>query len=366
MDSLMAETVEEKQWYLAVGDRSIGPLTTALVTRGIQSGKVPLTAWICQVGANSWSALSSFGEFQDVVDHVLAAGVAANQQRDRASSSPPAVSGTQPSAGDLNSGNGSASASTAQPRPAAGEEEDPTGQHSVLPYEQPEPGQLPSFEQEQSVGETDFVTSAASLGSNEPLARQEQPSFPEQSGQREIPPNLNQGGWSLSEAAPTVDHSTQASGSPAAARAAARLTHDDLGIDITFDEDHENAIDWRERFQSYFLVGSEVQLPAEDKLLQSLRETPRAIFMHDEALWNLSLCLAFGSDEVAYTSARTFFEAIAPEQASERIEWICRTLLSKGFMPSGIPRSDGMRGIDLLRGACPAELSEVFEREAVD
>jgi hypothetical protein len=142
--------------------------------------------------------------------------------------------------------------------------------------------------------------------------------------------------------------------------------HDDLAIDVTFDEQHESQVDWLERFQSYFLVGTQVELPDESNLIRSLSETPREVFLHDEALWNLSLCLAFGSDEVARFSAIALFDALASKPNEERIEWICRTLLSKGFMPSGIPRADGMRGINVLRSACPDELRHVLEREAVD
>ena len=355
MDSLMAETLQEKQWYLTVGDRSIGPLTTDLVLRGIQSGKVPLTAWICEVGADAWSALSSFSEFQDVVDRVLAAEVPANQAQQVGSNSPQPTSATlaPSSASSLArdrsaGGEPSLESGSELAAPVAVEEEEPTGRRAMLAFEQLESN--PAFEQ--SVGDTELVTSAPLTPTEQSAARGELPSLVEQSGQRAVPPDLNRGGWSLGAPEPTPDELADAASTTAAqaaaTRAAARLTHDDLGIDITFDEDHENSINWKERFQSYFLVGSEVELPDEGKLLQSLRETPRTTFIHDEALWNLSLCLAYGSEVVALTSASTFFEAVTPELATERIEWVCRTLLSKGFMPSGIPRSDGMRGIEML------------------
>jgi hypothetical protein len=247
---------------------------------------------------------------------------------------------------------------------------------------------LPSFADDAAggLGDSDLVTSASLplAMAQEYTAREELPSVDEQSGPREVPPELRP--------TPLFDPAVNANGvdeyasdtigadanyyrseAPMEFSAGAVIAesvehdlHDDLGIDITFEEDEQNTIDWSERFQSYFLVGTEVELPEEAMLLQSLHETPRATFLHDEALWNLSLCLAFGSDEVAATSARTFFEAIAYDQASERIEWICRTLLSKGFMPSGIPRAEGKRGIDLLRMTCPVDLLDVLDREAMD
>jgi hypothetical protein len=358
MDTSMVERVQEKHWYLAVGDRSIGPLTTALVTRGIESGKVPLTAWICQVGANSWSALSSFGEFQDVVDRVLSAGVPANQQNPQS----PATAGYQESEA---SPSASPVSTTRESQPqypadqlavdetqtielpnafASAVQADRESADAALPqlaYEVSDA--LPSF--------ADVVTSATLPLEIErefaAVARDELPSVDEQSGEREA----FAAPQALPESPHTGDH---------------HELHDDLGIDITFEEDAQNAVEWNERFQSYFLVGTKVELPEETQLLQSLAETPRAVFLHDEALWNLSLCLAFGSDQIAAASARTFFDAIASDQASERVEWICRTLLSKGFMPSGIPRAEGMRGIEFLRMSCPAHLADVLEREALD
>jgi hypothetical protein len=352
MESSMAETLQEKHWYLAVGDRSIGPLTTELVAKGIQSGKVPLTAWICQVGASSWSALSSFGEFQDIVDRVLAAEVPANQQsagRPEPGASVSSESST--SRGTRGERLASESAETA----STTDEDEATGKRGTLPYEQTEPDETCVNDAEN--GQPDFVTSAPSVlpvdVSGSGVARHELSSISEGSGPREALPEL---GGNVGEAV----------GEAHAATIGAFDAHDDLGIDITFDEESDRAVDWNERFQSYFLVGTEVELPEEERLLQSLSETPRSTFLHDEALWNLSLCLAFGSERVAATSAKTFFDAVGVEHGPERIEWICRTLLSKGFMPSGIPRSDGMRGVELLREACPVELMDVLTREALD
>jgi hypothetical protein len=377
MESLMVETAQEKHWYLAVGDRSIGPLTTELVTRGIESGRVPLTAWICQVGASSWSALSSFGEFQDVVDRVLASEVPANQQgREVSVSTHPSPGTTQATAPvsevheieRIRAAREAAQAIGASSGAdfVSDEDEQPTGQHSVPPFESSVPEPLPSFAEE--IGDEDFVATASPVLPTEAGIREELPSFAEQSGQREAVVLLRDD-LLHDPIVARPDAFTQGDAQPFVQRDTVpheQFSHDDLGIDVTFDEDHEHAIDWKERFQSYFLVGTEVELPDEAGLLRSLRETPRATFLHDEALWNLALCLAFGSDEVAATSALTFFEAVGSDQAPERIEWICRTLLSKGFMPSGIPRSEGMRAIDVLQRTCPVGLREVLWREAVD
>lgn len=308
MDSWMAATVSEKQWYLAVGDRTIGPVTTDLVMRGIRSGRVPLTAWACQVGASHWSALSSFSEFQvasawcDTPD----ANGAPQQSRYGRSPLPGAVSPVDSAEGDLDQDSGV----VAPPQTSS------TPDSAVV--ERQSAHLAAGFAREDLFGN----------GETEPL-----PSFAdEREGSAEL----------------------------------ATTAAEELNIDVQFEEEHESSVNWLERFQSYFLVGSEVELPDESKLLMSLRHTSRDTFLHDEALWNLSLCLAFGSDTIADASARTFFDAIGPEDGGERVEWICRTLLSKGFMPSGIPRSDGMRGIEILRQTCPPELRAAFEREATD
>jgi hypothetical protein len=329
MESVMANQIEEKQWYLAVGERSLGPISTDLVARGIRSGKVPVTAWVCQVGAETWSSLSSFSEFHEAVA---------------------AVNGPSDGIGVI--------------APVRGahlvEAQEGMVQRELLPYEQQgnqselQPnasldnvtqGQPPAQFNEPQAQESSHNAFSAVFGDAEP-ARDSTNSYSDISGQREIDPLIRK---------------------EAAAAIAEPPGEDDLGIEITFDEEH-GSVDWNERFQSYFLVGSDIQLPEEEKLLRSLHETPKSTFVHDEALWNLALCLAFGSEAVADASAFKFYESLDVDtevkRASERVEWICRTLLSKGFMPSGIPRMEGNRGVEVLRRACPERLRAVLDKEA--
>ena len=99
-------------------------------------------------------------------------------------------------------------------------------------------------------------------------------------------------------------------------------------------------------------------------LLGSLAETPRETFLHDEGLWNLALCLSFGSERLGLTAAGVFFETIDAFDRADRIEWMCRTLRSSGFMPSGIPRGAGNRALDLLRRVCPPQLRSALQAQA--
>jgi hypothetical protein len=353
MESVMANQIEEKQWYLAVGERSLGPISTDLVARGIRSGKVPVTAWVCQVGDTSWAALSSFSEFHSAIDGVLAEAEPANSEYRSESAAVSAVGPTENDGADDPTAN-VPSAAVVVPSVATStvDEDETTGQRSLLPYERSESTDttLPSVGLGVQAAPSDVFSSTYG---DEVAQRNVSNSYSDISGQREIDPALRQ------EAVASMAE-------PAATRTPASAD-DDLGIEITFDEDHDS-VDWNVRFQSYFLVGSAVELPEEEKLLRSLHETPKSTFQHDEALWNLALCLAFGTDSVAEASAIKFYDAlemdVEPSRAPERVEWICRTLLSKGFMPSGIPRIEGNRGVDVLRRACPRSLVDILERES--
>lgn len=434
MESVMANQVEEKQWYLAVGDRSLGPLSTDLVSRGIRSGKVPTSAWVCQVGDSSWSAISSFDEFQDALTVALAAASPANEAETGeavsaqgvgsapSESMEPEESPYRASAEHLRAGNAQAAfaepsgserdshaeliGSGDAPEPAedpAEDLDDATGRRSLLPYERTSSVSPPEALASDGQGHReargiDFLADSAPLPSFEsepegelnrpflsdtPRSRRADPDqgfdsvFGPAAAEREATSSFSD----ISEQRPVdralrfdfpVEPSTAREvdaslGDVASTHSERGGAHDEeLGIDIVFDPDDADAIDWKERFQSYFLVGQDVKLPEETLLLASLRETPRTIFLHDEALWNLALCLAFGSDAVAEESAVTFFDALTPGEANagERVQWICRTLLSKGFMPSGIPRLEGLRGIDVLRQICPIDLQELLERES--
>jgi hypothetical protein len=407
MKSSMAQSDQGKQWYLAVGERSIGPLTTDLVVRGIRSGKVPTTAWACQVGATQWSAISSFDEFQaTIIAPLQRLETLPVQESDRShyGQSPLGDLGGKSNEGDAGFDGAPSSVTGGQSRNQGGDSNESATPSSVMPaaagvdrargaenHDLDASGSAGSRNREAFTGDTeprlcnnplehetnDVCTDVPSLLPYERFdaAPRHAESFrPDALAERSslefatsadavlgssyaaLRADAGAPGFCLGEALDGERPGALEVGTP----------HDDLAIEITFDEAHEGSINWLVRFQSYFLVGTEVELPDEAQLLRSLRETPHHVFLHDEALWNLALCLAFGSDDVARSSAAAFFDAVSTAHRDERIEWICRTLLSKGFMPSGIPRCDGMRGIDMLRMACPLELKHVLEREAVD
>ena len=103
-----------------------------------------------------------------------------------------------------------------------------------------------------------------------------------------------------------------------------------IEVDIAMD-DHEHAapeIDWNRSFADYFLVDSNVTLPDDQLLLRGLTKTPHETFLHDEAMWNLALCLAFGSNAVASVAADVFFDVVTAHRQYERIEWVTHAVES--------------------------------------
>jgi len=51
-------------WWITQGGRKpIGPVSTDLVLRGLDAGKVPEDSLVCQVGGTQWLALSEVAEF---------------------------------------------------------------------------------------------------------------------------------------------------------------------------------------------------------------------------------------------------------------------------------------------------------------
>jgi hypothetical protein len=122
------------------------------------------------------------------------------------------------------------------------------------------------------------------------------------------------------------------------------------------DGDASASIDWSDPFESFFIVG-DVELPDEEALLGSLASASPATFRDEGALWNLALCLAYGSDEVGAAAARAFFRSVAEQGGSERLEWMHRTLRGSGFVHSGIPEEAGRRGVRRLRSSCPPSLT---------
>src|SRR5262249_38709778 len=94
-------------------------------------------------------------------------------------------------------------------------------------------------------------------------------------------------------------------------------------IDVALDD--SPGIDWSDPSESYVPLGNEVALPDAQALLESLSVASRETFHHEDAMWNLALCLAYGSDELGAAAARAFFDAVAHQGGGERLDWMSRT-----------------------------------------
>jgi hypothetical protein len=117
------------------------------------------------------------------------------------------------------------------------------------------------------------------------------------------------------------------------------------------------AVDWSDPFEPFFLVGDTVDLPEEKPLLDSLVKALPETFQGETALWNLALCLAFGSDAVGAAAARAFYASSEGRSSEDRLGWMNRALLGTGFIASGIAEEAGRRGMDRLRNHCPPSVS---------
>jgi hypothetical protein len=297
---------EQQQWYVTIAGNAVGPVSTDLVLRGIKHKKIATEAYVCVVGASEWQALADVPEFHGALEEngLLPLTADTNQPGDRALSELP---GSGAHALDALSG--------------AEEDEFETTAQFAMPASQREPEQaaLDDTQAQTDAGATELPLPGEPRNGKHSTALETQ-------GQT--------GGLDF-----------------------------DIDVHIAVDETEAPTIEWNHGFADYFLVDADVTLPDEQLLLRSLATTSHDTFLHDEPMWNLALCLAFGSNAVASVAADVFFDVVATHGQYERIEWMARTLLSRGFMPSGIPHAAGNQGIGRLRQACPDELRMQLESQ---
>ena len=103
-------------------------------------------------------------------------------------------------------------------------------------------------------------------------------------------------------------------------------------------------------------MGESFELPDQRVLLRSLQLASLDVLVQPEAMWNLAVCLALGSDALAMAAAHVFFRIMMAYPSRDRLDWMARVLLSRGFLPSGIPLPAGERAVRLLQASCPPEL----------
>jgi hypothetical protein len=363
---------EQQQWYVTIAGNAVGPVSTDLVLRGIKHRKIATEAYVCVVGADQWQALTDVPEFHGALrEHGLLPEVS------RLDAQP--HDGSELSLADI----AAAQARASQP---------PSPQEAVQAQamQQVRDGIERLLQPRQESAETlknadeDDESDATAPFSNRPsmelppmvAARSTAPE-PPHDDQSEVThvaallPSRPAPDVAIHEIADdAVHYESSLPGEPRNGKhvdvqllSRPPMHSIDIDVDFSVDEPRQPAIDWNRGFAEYFLVDAEVTLPDQDTVLRSLTTTSHETFLNDEAMWNLALCLAFGSNAVASVAADVFFDVITAHEQYDRIEWMTRTLLSRGFMPSGIPHPAGNMGIGRLRQACPPELLMQLESQ---
>lgn len=62
---------EVSSWFVAVGERVVGPVDTDCLRRGIAAGRVPRDAKVCPAGERTWYGLDDTGIFADALFDVM-------------------------------------------------------------------------------------------------------------------------------------------------------------------------------------------------------------------------------------------------------------------------------------------------------
>jgi hypothetical protein len=341
--------VTPNQWYVAVDNRTVGPVTTELIIRGLENGKVPPDAMVCAVGSQSWAWVSAVEPFVATV----------RRSFPPPPPTPPAVK-------------------YPPHRPEDYEEETlvrrdrERGAVRARDRDEEAPGE-PTKDRVPSLYGLDVAFAKAAAAAPRPPARAPIPSRPpplQSPPPRVPPPPPSPKASPLRPSAPPIPPPPPPAPVSAASAHRATETDDEDGVDIPIDvfDDLSSGgsktpvLDWTQPFVEQLEVARGVRLPSDALLLDSLRATSRRKLAEEDAMWNLCLCVAMGSDQVARAAAEAFFDAVRDGDAAERLAWITRVLLSKGFMPSGIPQEAGLRGLRVLRETCPAELRVELER----
>jgi hypothetical protein len=343
---------ETNPCYVAVDHTSVGPVPIDLVIRGIEQRKIPPEAMVCEVGGATWVPLSSVPVFHAAVV--------------RSYPPPPPDSAEAqywhqqgfhfPSLGALPSFDDAVEEEEAVEADGEDvvEETDDADEDEADDEEADEADDDEDADEDEEADEADDDEDADEDEADDEIVEAE---AVEAEAVEAEAVEAQADETETVEAQPDEAEDDRSFPAPPAF-VPIRTSAADLDVDVEWSAPlAAPPVDWSHRFHSYFLVGDDVQLPAERALLESLSVASLEMFRHDEALWNLALCLAFGSDEVGEAAAAAFFGAVAGLGTFERLEWMHRTLLGDGFVPSGIPQVAGRRAFERLRSSCPPSLN---------
>lgn len=111
-------------------------------------------------------------------------------------------------------------------------------------------------------------------------------------------------------------------------------------------------IDWETKITDRFYVEKPIFFVDEQEIIIDLK-TARLESLSVNMKWNLSLCLAYGSDELARATAIAIFKVIQQEDKITELRWMANTMLNTGDSLSGIDWEGGIKGLKTLLEICP-------------
>lgn len=349
--------MQPNRWYVSVENRTVGPVTTELLIRGLENGKVPPDALVCPEGASNWEWVSTVEPFVETVRNSCPPPLPSDLPP------PPSPEGSDE---DTEVGPGRKTNQSSYAAGAASTEAEP----GLLPRKQPSLYGLDvAFAKAAAAAPhlSGAVRPAAPAGSRQsprqPSAPAPPPSYPRISPPPppplpppSRPPASAGSGQSASRPpapTPPPSHPRISSPPPPPPPAAAPSAEAAEGFD------------WTQRLAEQLDLEHGFDFPDERVLLETLKSTPGEVLLQDDSMWNVALCVAFASKRVAKAAASAFFKAMGTQEGTERLAWLTRVLLSKGFIPSGIPQDAGVRGLRVLRESCPKQLRVTLEREVL-
>lgn len=125
-------------------------------------------------------------------------------------------------------------------------------------------------------------------------------------------------------------------------------------------------IDWNQKIVNSFPIKKPIYFLNEKKIIDDLKKNFNPDELSLNAQWNLSLCLSYGSEHLANTTAQFIVKIIEKHNKNNSINWMLKTMLSSDI-PSGIIWNAGARGVKRITQESSTnaniELCKIVEKE---
>lgn len=124
-------------------------------------------------------------------------------------------------------------------------------------------------------------------------------------------------------------------------------------------------IDWDIKVTDEFMVEGPISFANEQDIIVDLKTANLESFTANMK-WNLTLCLAYGSDKLSTAAAKAIFKVIRKSNNFDSLLWITNTILNTGDVPSKINWDKGVKGLRTLLVNCPKKYQDEFYSLIVD